>query len=182
MVAEPQFQCPEPDCETNQFALPTEELRPVHYARRTSADGGECVYDIRSLTMGCGERWPRVRWIPTGPLVGCPKHAAGYHLEKQGRTTLDRMGSSYAISLRSVTGIVHSRQQPRPETVAGSRAASVAMTDTPEQSTLHFASHEIRAVQTESMGYGQSSQLHARKKSHPLYRRPIFCILLATVG
>ncbi|KAI0423416.1 CHAT domain-containing protein [Xylaria sp. FL1042] len=43
-------------------------------------------------------RCPRIWWIPTGPLVGSPLHAAGYHLQRNGRTALDRVVSSYSSS------------------------------------------------------------------------------------
>ncbi|ETS75481.1 hypothetical protein PFICI_12425 [Pestalotiopsis fici W106-1] len=101
-----------------------------------------------------GQQWPRIWWIPTGPLVGFPLHAAGYHQEEQGRTTLDRVVSSYAISIRSIRGAMHTREQPHQETPAGSRIALVTMTDTPELSPLHFASLETRSVQAvcQSMG------------------------------
>ncbi|MER5629211.1 CHAT domain-containing protein [Streptomyces nitrosporeus] len=45
-------------------------------------------------------RPPRVWWVPTGPLVLLPLHAAGHHQEAAGRTVLDRTVPSYTPSLR----------------------------------------------------------------------------------
>ncbi|KAK8036596.1 hypothetical protein PG991_001733 [Apiospora marii] len=92
------------------------------------------------------EIWPRVWWIPTGPLVGFPLHAAGYHLDGSGRTTLDRVVSSYATSLRS---IIQTRQQPRqqPRLERATRnLVLVAMENTPGPGELQFVGQELNAV------------------------------------
>ncbi|KAH6646613.1 CHAT domain-containing protein [Truncatella angustata] len=90
------------------------------------------------------EPWPRVWWIPIGPLVGFPLHAAGYHLENQGRTTIDRVVSSYATSLRSM---IHTRLQPWLKQ-AMSNLVVVAMEYTRNKSQLKYASKEIEAIKT----------------------------------
>lgn len=41
--------------------------------------------------------WPHVWWIPTGPLIHFPLHAAGRHRQGGGETVLDRVMSSYAL-------------------------------------------------------------------------------------
>ena len=49
--------------------------------------------------------WRRVWWIPTGPLARLPLHAAGYHNDTTsdgGRTALDRVISSYSLSVRAL--------------------------------------------------------------------------------
>ncbi|KAK8002403.1 hypothetical protein PG989_002122 [Apiospora arundinis] len=86
--------------------------------------------------------WPRVWWIPTGPLVGFPLHAAGYHLEGQGKTALDRVVSSYATSLRSM---IHSRQK-QPVTQQGGNMVLVSMETTAGESPLRHTRAEITAV------------------------------------
>ncbi|KAJ0378844.1 hypothetical protein COL26b_002909 [Colletotrichum chrysophilum] len=48
--------------------------------------------------------WPRIWWIPTGLLSHFPLHAAGEYRERKGETVLDRVMSSYALSLSPVVG------------------------------------------------------------------------------
>jgi len=45
--------------------------------------------------------WPRVWWIPTGPLSVLPIHAAGWH-DTRGETVLDRVVSSYTPNVRAL--------------------------------------------------------------------------------
>ncbi|RTE70622.1 hypothetical protein BHE90_014976 [Fusarium euwallaceae] len=56
-----------------------------------------------------GGSLPHVRWVTTGPLSRLPLHAAGYHLSSKdlGRTVIDRVISSYSVSL---TALVQSRK------------------------------------------------------------------------
>ncbi|KAF3013212.1 hypothetical protein E8E14_005203 [Neopestalotiopsis sp. 37M] len=88
------------------------------------------------------DKWPRVWWIPTGSLVGFPIHAAGYHLEAQNRTTLDRVISSYATSIRS---IVQTRLRKRSQSKS-KQLVLVAMETTPGQGHLNHANKEIQVV------------------------------------
>ncbi|KAJ3575390.1 hypothetical protein NPX13_g4046 [Xylaria arbuscula] len=100
---------------------------------------------------GC---WPHVWWIPTGPLVRFPLHAAGNHLDRVSATALDRVISSYNSSIKA---IIHARQQQTSQgSVVGRHVTLVAMEDTPEQASLRFASEEINAVRTVC----ESIQLH----------------------
>ncbi|ETS81126.1 hypothetical protein PFICI_06128 [Pestalotiopsis fici W106-1] len=100
--------------------------------------------------------WPRIWWIPTGPLVGFPLHAAGYHLDKASRTALDRVISSYAISIKA---IMHTRGQSRSrvECLSTQRLVLVAMQDTPglDQGWLQHAEEEVAGVRK----IGSSMQL-----------------------
>jgi tetratricopeptide (TPR) repeat protein len=64
--------------------------------------------------------WPRIWWIPTGPLSGLPLHAAGHHGQGAtglaGPAVLDRVISSYVPTARA---LLHARrQQPRDSTNA----------------------------------------------------------------
>ncbi|RYP19528.1 hypothetical protein DL767_009626 [Monosporascus sp. MG133] len=89
-------------------------------------------------------RWPHIWWIPTGPLVRFPLHAAGDHLSRGSDTALDRVVSSYSSSIRA---IMHSRQQPYQEAAENQDVVLVAMKDTPGLGQLPFARQEIDAVQ-----------------------------------
>lgn len=104
-----------------------------------------------------GKPWPRIWWVPTGPLVQFPLHAAGYHLEKGFKTTLDRAVSSYSSSIRS---IIHIRQQklslPTSDHGGPRNAVLVAMQQTPGFSTLANAESEVGAVQAICKAMGLS--------------------------
>jgi hypothetical protein len=83
--------------------------------------------------------WPRVWWIPTGPLSKFPLHAAGRHTEGASETVLNRVISSYSSSIKA---IIHGRQRPlSPSTSA--QALLVAMEHTPGSSRLPFAAKEV---------------------------------------
>ncbi len=55
-------------------------------------------------------QWPRVWWIPTGPLTLLPLHAAGHH-HQPGMSVLDRAISSYTPTVRA---LLHARQRDTP--------------------------------------------------------------------
>ncbi|KAK7920707.1 CHAT domain-containing protein [Apiospora marii] len=106
----------------------------------------ERVLDTLHLMQGMSAGpWQRLWWIPTGPLVGFPLHAAGYHTARDGRTTLDRVASLYATSVRSLIPL---RQQKSSEAARG--LVLVNMQDTPGQSYLHHAAREIHQVEETS--------------------------------
>lgn len=93
--------------------------------------------------------WPRVWWIPTGPLSHFPLHAAGRHRQGGGETVLDRVMSSYALSLR---GLIHGRRYPLPSGPVRSsndRALLLAMSTTPglgRDGGLRWAQREVDMV------------------------------------
>ena len=70
------------------------------------------VLDALGLTAppGPGAGWPRVWWIPAGPLAFLPLHAAGHHGTAGARSVLDRVVSSYAPTLRT---LAHARRPAR---------------------------------------------------------------------
>ncbi|CAH0025736.1 unnamed protein product [Clonostachys rhizophaga] len=49
-----------------------------------------------------GSPWPRVFWVPTGPLISMPIHAAGYHYPGSNKTVLDCVVSVYSFSVRAL--------------------------------------------------------------------------------
>lgn len=63
-------------------------------------------------TPAPGSPWPRVWWVPTGPLTLLPLHAAGHHLDDSAvplPTALDRIVSSYAPTIRALIEAQHRR-------------------------------------------------------------------------
>jgi hypothetical protein len=91
-----------------------------------------------------GAEWPRIWWIPTGPLSALPLHAAGHH-GPDGRacTVLDRVVSSYTPTVRT---LFDARSRSRSvESVRGTLIVGLnAVEGLP---TLDFAEAEAVAVQ-----------------------------------
>ncbi|KAK4169546.1 CHAT domain-containing protein [Cladorrhinum sp. PSN259] len=56
--------------------------------------------------------WPRIWWVPTGPLSQLPLHAAGLYSQGSTETVLDRVMSSYTSSVKA---LVRGRRQRRSE-------------------------------------------------------------------
>ncbi|KAL4742973.1 CHAT domain-containing protein [Aspergillus similis] len=83
--------------------------------------------------------WPHLWWIPTGPLSKFPLHAAGYHRKGTSETVLDRVMSSYSLSVRAV---IQGRQYPTRPVFSGPTVL-VAI----ENSGLPFAKQEIEQLQ-----------------------------------
>ncbi|KAF6807473.1 hypothetical protein CPLU01_15790 [Colletotrichum plurivorum] len=93
------------------------------------------------------QRWPRVWWVPTGPLVRFSLHAAGHHFSRRGETALDRVVSSYSSSVKTIINTRKQRLARSGGTGApSSKAVLVAMRDTPGQTRLHHAEGEVDEV------------------------------------
>lgn len=90
---------------------------------------------------GPGEAWPRLWWVPVGPLSYLPLHAAGHHDEKggPGRTVLDRVVSSYTPTIRAIT---HVRGRRGDTGARPSRRLVVSMPTTPDAADLPGARAE----------------------------------------
>ncbi|KAK6526594.1 hypothetical protein TWF694_005176 [Orbilia ellipsospora] len=79
--------------------------------------------------------WPRICWIPIGELCQLPLHAAGRYSEDSDETVLDRVISSYSVSIRA---LLHDLRMP--ELVHSSNnALLVSMAKTEDQLDLPFA-------------------------------------------
>ncbi|KAF7544109.1 hypothetical protein G7Z17_g10209 [Cylindrodendrum hubeiense] len=91
------------------------------------------------------DAYPQVWWIPTGPLSKFPLHAAGDHMKRNFKTTIDRVISSYSTSIKT---IIHTRQQQGQALLASPEleVLLVAMQHTPEQYQLPHAIEEINTV------------------------------------
>ncbi|KAL6827279.1 CHAT domain-containing protein [Trichoderma sp. SZMC 28015] len=87
--------------------------------------------------------WPHVWWIPTGVLTKFPLHAAGHHLRRSGETTLDRVISSYATSVKAV---IHSRRREVPIAIEPLSLVAVAMELTEGHKPLIHAQREVDAI------------------------------------
>ncbi|KAH7007380.1 CHAT domain-containing protein [Ilyonectria destructans] len=99
----------------------------------------EPVLDNVGLTSSPTGDWPRICWIPTGPLVHLPLHAAGYHQFARGKTILDRAISSYSISLTALVQN-HTYRQKSEASRKPEHAVLIGMKE------LHNAPKEIEEV------------------------------------
>ncbi|KAH7183206.1 CHAT domain-containing protein [Fusarium flagelliforme] len=101
------------------------------------------VLDVLGITEAPpADKWLRVWWIPTGPLVQMPLHAAGYHDLQSSKAVLDRVLSSYGSSIRN---IIRGRRDAI-QTSTFDKALLVAMEHTPGHDSLPFATGEIDLV------------------------------------
>ena len=90
-------------------------------------------------------QWPRIWWIPTGPLAGLPLHAAGRHIDGSSDTVLDRAISSYSSSIQT---LIYSREN-RPKTAPKPhKVVLIAMQQTPGQRDLVHVSDEISQLES----------------------------------
>ena len=93
-----------------------------------------------------GRKWPRIWWIPTGPLAKLPLHAAGRHTDNNScDTVLDRTISSYSSSIQT---LIYTRQRlSRPALEASTKVVLVAMPQTAGQRDLVHVDVEISKLQ-----------------------------------
>ncbi|CAG9988010.1 unnamed protein product [Clonostachys byssicola] len=104
------------------------------------------VLDSLGISQTTESSWPRIWWVPTGPLANFPIHAAGFHRNTPGMSVLDRAISSYSVSVRA---IIHNRQYrvrhtttPKPH-----KALLVSMSKTPGHASLGFVDKEMKEVE-----------------------------------
>ncbi|EAS28135.3 uncharacterized protein CIMG_13603 [Coccidioides immitis RS] len=87
--------------------------------------------------------FPRVWWIPTGPLSHLPLHAAGRHMDGSSETVLDRTMSSYASSIKA---LIYGHRRHRSTQSQSDHGVLVAMQETPglaASQTLPYAAVEV---------------------------------------
>jgi tetratricopeptide (TPR) repeat protein len=108
-----------------------------------------------------GDNWPHVWWIPTGLLKQFPLHAAGYHRKRTKETTLDRVVSSYASSVKAM---IQARKR-RKSTRETNKAVLVAMETTPTLSRLAFANQEVEVVKDACSSIGLEVVEPERRKA-----------------
>ncbi|KAA6407282.1 MAG: hypothetical protein FRX48_08830 [Lasallia pustulata] len=103
---------------------------------------GKPVLDALGLIQAPSVSWPRIWWIPTGPLTKFPLHAAGDHSRGSCNTVLDRVISSYSSSIRVLiqSHQRRSRVKMAPEV---SKAVLVGMEMTPDHNHLRHVPEEI---------------------------------------
>ncbi|KAG9496346.1 hypothetical protein J7337_012933 [Fusarium musae] len=104
-------------------------------------------------------KWPHVWWIPTGPLVQLPLHAAGYHRQQGSEALLDRVISSYGFSIRN---IIRGRRDSTKSSSNSDQALLVAMEHTPGYDMLSFANEKVELID----GMARSMKLESIIPTH----------------
>ncbi|SHN19671.1 CHAT domain-containing protein [Actinacidiphila paucisporea] len=89
-----------------------------------------------------GQPWPRITWMPTGPLALLPLHAAGHHdgPADAGSSVMDRAVSSYTPTARIL------RYADGRPAAGGGRLLAVGVTQAPGARRLEHAVPEAHAV------------------------------------
>ncbi|KAF3930121.1 hypothetical protein ABW19_dt0207115 [Dactylella cylindrospora] len=90
------------------------------------------------------DKWPRVWWIPTGGLSRMPLHAAGWHFERFNETVIDRVISSYSLTIKA---LIYTRKTDFPH--SASDALLVSMPRTAGQSPLPYVEYEVKLLKEE---------------------------------
>lgn len=91
-------------------------------------------------------KWPRVWWVPVGPLSYLPLHAAGYHWGGSGgEATIDRVMSPYSSSIQTLMA-GRQRALPKHPVHPPGKALLVSMPEIPGQSPLPFTESEVEML------------------------------------
>lgn len=108
--------------------------------------------------------WPHIWWIPTGQLCQLPIHAAGRYIDGSSETVLDRVISSYSLSIKA---LVYGRQTPVVKSGKSDDALLVSMPNTVDQSPLHFAQQEVDMLEElcPSMGLNPVKPLRRQQEN-----------------
>ncbi|KAK6543533.1 hypothetical protein TWF694_000279 [Orbilia ellipsospora] len=100
------------------------------------------------------DKWPHIWWIPTGSLSQLPLHAAGKHTAEKGETALDRVVSSYALSIKVLLYGRQRKSDPNPTDSSDTEqmdnssgtALVVSMDKTPGHPNLAFVKEEVSKI------------------------------------
>ncbi|KAF5566592.1 hypothetical protein FNAPI_1052 [Fusarium napiforme] len=114
------------------------------------------------------EEWPHIWWIPTGPLVQLPLHAAGYHRPQGYEAVLERVISSYGSSIRN---IIRGRRDSS-KSSKSDQALLVAMEQTPGHDTLPFANEEVELIDGMVRSMNVESIIPSRTKKEVMRHLP----------
>ena len=92
-----------------------------------------------------GELWPRVWWVGSGLLNLLPIHAAGYHDSDPPQSVLDRVISSYAYTVKSLS-YAREKAAKVARDSPSDKAIVLAMPTTPGQAPLEFVKEEVKRI------------------------------------
>ncbi|KAL9124338.1 MAG: hypothetical protein Q9217_006321 [Psora testacea] len=110
------------------------------------AVAGPCLDALGFRNPVLDDNWPHVWWIPTGKLSFLPLHAAGRHMKGSKETVLDKVISSYSLSIKAlIYGRGQISQKAEPE--ARQNALLISMPETPNKTNLPFAADELTVLE-----------------------------------
>lgn len=89
-----------------------------------------------------GQDWPRICWIPTGSLCRLLIHAAVSHNDSSGQTLLDRVISSYIVSVKSLL-YTYRNSKLSVRNGCSSKALLISMENRTGFKKLPFAKEEV---------------------------------------
>ncbi|KAJ8112227.1 hypothetical protein OPT61_g5355 [Boeremia exigua] len=128
---------------------------------------GPILNELGYLDAPSTDDWPQVWWIPTGPLNNFPIHAAGFHIEENSESALDRVMSSYSPSVKSlIAGRAHSLQVS--SCSASDHALLVAMQETKDSSSLPNATKEIEMLAKLCPSLHLEAVIPTRREKHEI--------------
>ena len=108
-----------------------------------------CLDALGFLGAVTDGNWPHVWWIPTGQLTYLPFHAAARQAKGTKDAVLDRVISSYSLSLKA---LLYGRRQKQntssPSSSSPEKALLVAMPETPSYSSLPWAADELSMLES----------------------------------
>ena len=108
---------------------------------------GPCLDALGYKCPVIDNNWPHVWWIPTGPLSSLPLHAAGRHMNGSSDTVIDRVISSYSLSVKTLE-YVRKHSVAVAEYPVNQAALLVAMENTSGGlARLPFAEAELSALE-----------------------------------
>jgi len=91
--------------------------------------------------------WERIWWIGNGLLSLLPLHAAGYHESTPLNTAIDRVISSYAPTIKSLS-YARERAARSDRQTPQEKAVLISMPTTPDKKPLPYVEKEVRDVES----------------------------------
>ncbi|KAI9902249.1 hypothetical protein N3K66_004066 [Trichothecium roseum] len=112
--------------------------------------------------------WPHVWWVPTALLCHFPLHAAGIYGKQPGETVMDRVISSYAVSIKALLYGRKNAARAKSHMAQRDGAVIVPMSETPgllNQGRLPFAQKEVEMLKTVCPSLGLVPMLPEQQRS-----------------
>ena len=126
-------------------------------------DAVKPILDQLGITqIPCDGPWPRVWWVGSGLLNVLPIHASGYHDSTPRQTALDRVISSYAPTVKSLSYARTRVSEPKQSTLE-EKAILIAMPVTPELKGKDLPSVETEIKHFENLFSKTSIELQVKR-------------------
>src|SRR5579862_187830 len=127
--------------------------------------GVKAILDVLGFTQTPppDHPWPRIWWVGSGLLKVLPIHASGYHDTDPPQTVLDRVISSYAFTVKSLS--YAQERAARAQFRLSTNAILFGMPTTPDEQGLPFIQQEIDQIKDflEKASIPTMVQMHATR-------------------